>query len=177
MDALEHITNRNLNLSPERFEEMFSRPTLHLNLTKKWFDKIYSGEKTEEYREIKQYWIRRLFRFYKKDPLFGLSWPNEFNIIDPNDPAFESALIGMKKHGELHSYIYYSNAFPSICYDISNLNKYKTITFSNGMAKDANRMVIACKGIQVKEGKEDWGAEKGKSYFVLSLGDFIWSNF
>ena len=33
---------------------------LRLTLTKKWFDMIYSGEKLEEYREIKSYWIKRL---------------------------------------------------------------------------------------------------------------------
>lgn len=35
--------------------------TLHLTLKKKWFDMIASGEKKEEYREIKPYWIKRLF--------------------------------------------------------------------------------------------------------------------
>lgn len=34
--------------------------TLHLTLKKKWFDMILSGEKKEEYREIKHYWERRL---------------------------------------------------------------------------------------------------------------------
>lgn len=34
--------------------------TLHLTLKKKWFDMIASGEKKEEYREIKDYWIKRL---------------------------------------------------------------------------------------------------------------------
>jgi len=33
---------------------------LHLTLKKKWFDMIASGEKREEYREIKPYWNRRL---------------------------------------------------------------------------------------------------------------------
>jgi hypothetical protein len=33
---------------------------LHLTLKKKWFDMILSGEKKEEYREIKPYWINRL---------------------------------------------------------------------------------------------------------------------
>lgn len=33
---------------------------LHLTLKKKWFDMIASGEKTEEYREIKPYWWKRL---------------------------------------------------------------------------------------------------------------------
>ncbi|MGE4293870.1 MAG: hypothetical protein AB7E32_16880 [Desulfovibrio sp.] len=33
---------------------------LHLTLTRRWFDLIASGEKTEEYREIKPHWIARL---------------------------------------------------------------------------------------------------------------------
>ena len=33
---------------------------LHLTLKKQWFDMIASGEKTEEYREIKSYWNTRL---------------------------------------------------------------------------------------------------------------------
>ncbi len=33
---------------------------LHLTLKKKWFDMIASGEKKEEYREIKPYWKTRL---------------------------------------------------------------------------------------------------------------------
>lgn len=33
---------------------------LHLTLKKKWFDMILSGEKTDEYREIKPYWTKRL---------------------------------------------------------------------------------------------------------------------
>lgn len=35
---------------------------LHLTLNKKWFDMILSGEKKEEYREIKEFWIRRMFK-------------------------------------------------------------------------------------------------------------------
>lgn len=34
---------------------------LHLVLKHKWFDMIASGEKLEEYREIKPYWQDRLF--------------------------------------------------------------------------------------------------------------------
>lgn len=33
---------------------------LHLTLKKKWFDMITSGEKKEEYRELKAYWAKRL---------------------------------------------------------------------------------------------------------------------
>lgn len=34
--------------------------TLHLTLKKRWFDLIASGVKTQEYREIKPYWEKRL---------------------------------------------------------------------------------------------------------------------
>lgn len=34
--------------------------TLKLTLKKKWYDMIASGEKKEEYREIKKHWISRL---------------------------------------------------------------------------------------------------------------------
>lgn len=37
---------------------------LHLTLKKKWFDKVQSGEKKEEYREIKPYWNVRLDKQY-----------------------------------------------------------------------------------------------------------------
>lgn len=37
-----------------------SEKVLHLTLKKKWFDMIASGEKKEEYREMKPYWHKRL---------------------------------------------------------------------------------------------------------------------
>lgn len=37
---------------------------LHLTVKKKWFDMIVSGEKKEEYREIKPYWLNR-FKYYR----------------------------------------------------------------------------------------------------------------
>lgn len=43
---------------------------LHLTLRKKWFDMIASGEKKEEYREIKQYWVTRLQK------VNGMSFPD-----------------------------------------------------------------------------------------------------
>jgi hypothetical protein len=36
------------------------RKVLCLAVSKKWFDLIASGEKREEYREIKPYWLKRL---------------------------------------------------------------------------------------------------------------------
>ena len=36
--------------------------TLDLPLLGKWYDMTASGEKKEEYRQIKPYWIRRMFK-------------------------------------------------------------------------------------------------------------------
>lgn len=36
---------------------------LTFNLKKEWFYKIKNGEKTHEYREVKEYWFRRLFLY------------------------------------------------------------------------------------------------------------------
>lgn len=36
--------------------------TLHLFLKDKWYDLIKSGDKTEEYRDIKPYWLNRLLK-------------------------------------------------------------------------------------------------------------------
>lgn len=37
------------------------KKVLHLSVSKQWFDMIKTGEKKEEYREIKHYWRTRLF--------------------------------------------------------------------------------------------------------------------
>lgn len=34
---------------------------LTFNVKKEWFNKIKSGEKTHEYREVKNYWYKRFF--------------------------------------------------------------------------------------------------------------------
>lgn len=38
---------------------------LTFNLKKEWFEKIKRGEKTHEYREVKEYWFKRLFLYSK----------------------------------------------------------------------------------------------------------------
>ena len=35
---------------------------LTITVSKQWFDMIVTGEKTEEYRAIKSYWINRLIQ-------------------------------------------------------------------------------------------------------------------
>ena len=37
---------------------------LKLTINKEWFSRILSGDKTEEYREVKPYWVARLLQKY-----------------------------------------------------------------------------------------------------------------
>lgn len=74
------------------------KKTLHLNLKKKWFDMILSGEKKEEYREIKSYWLTR-FKYYcnHEDMTHELNY--DFDTItfkngySKNSPSFVIELI------------------------------------------------------------------------------------
>ena len=107
--------------------------TLHLNLKRKWFDMILSGEKKEEYREFKKYWIDRL--------TIDKSYLQIGSSKDPN---------------------YLINEKP-----------FSHVIFSNGYSKNRDQFVIELISIEIKEGKPEWGAEKGKKCFVLKLGEII----
>ena len=61
---------------------------LHLTLKKKWFDMIASGEKREEYREIKLYWNRRL----NNKKFDAIQFRNGYN------PASPTMLVELREH-------------------------------------------------------------------------------
>lgn len=127
--------------------------TLHLNLKRKWFDMIAKGEKTEEYRDIKETILRL--------------------IIDKNKASSEEALVfcnSCKKKS--------ANALNrSIGYFSNNGKKFDTITFSNGYRKGRDQFVIELKGIKIDTGKASWGASVGVFYIVLELGRIIEKNY
>ena len=50
---------------------------------------------------------------------------------------------------------------------------FKQVEFRNGYGKNAPKATVEFKGIEIKEGREDWGAEKGKKYFVIKLGEIL----
>lgn len=87
--------------------------TLRLTIKRRWFDMVAHGEKTEEYREIKQYYEHRLL------PLFG----ERFAVI-----------------------------------------------LRNGYRENAPT-ITATATVRVGEGRQEWGAEKGKKYYILTLND------
>jgi len=124
--------------------------TLHLNLKREWFDMILSGGKKEEYRDINKetnYWFRR-FKNPQCRCMFRLSLSIAYErykekcLLEPFKGLFDSMEL-----------------------------KYKSITFSNGYAKNRDQFVVELKYIKFKKGKPEWGAEKDKFYFALGLGE------
>ena len=99
---------------------------LTLPIKKKWFDMILSGEKKEEYREIKPYYAGRFYRNYIVSGV-GLEW-----ILNSN---------------------------PVVC---------KDIILRNGYSKNSPS-IMCYVHIEKGYGKEQWGAELGKEYYVLKI--------
>lgn len=56
------------------------KETIHLFLKAAWFLMIASGEKKEEYRQIKPYWTKRLFGYPLKYAIFHKGYTNN-NIM------------------------------------------------------------------------------------------------
>lgn len=67
---------------------------LILPIKKQWFDMILSGEKTEEYREIKPYYRSRLYHEGFLDqyglPVLWQDWVLFRNGYSKNSPSFEA---------------------------------------------------------------------------------------
>lgn len=105
---------------------------LTLPIKKKWFDMILSGEKKEEYREIKPYWITRFAKslgFHKCE---------------------EDKMLAMMNYG---------------CFI-----KPIAVMFKNGYSANAPCFIAMCT-FTAGVGKEVWGAEKGKWYFILTINE------
>lgn len=127
---------------------------LHLTLKKKWFDMILSGVKKEEYREIKDYWARR---FLYSSCGEGLEWQVwEEMINDLRAPT--------RRHNSVNELLEFFGA---------RLRLYDTIKFRNGYSKDSPEFLVGFGGIEIKQGREEWGAEEGKFYFSIRLGGLI----
>lgn len=113
---------------------------LHLVLKKKWFDLIASGVKTEEYRDVKPYWEKRLldYKAIKRD----------YKML-----VMRRFLLGKGVNP-----LEYPRGFTHV-------------VFRNGYAKDAPRMTFKLDSITIGKGREAWGAEPNKQYFIIKLGE------
>lgn len=126
--------------------------TLRLPIKKKWFDMIRSGKKKEEYRDIKPHYVSRFIN-YKQE--------TEWEVVDE---FITDLKWPYNRHLGPDELMNYFNV---------EFKKLDNILFINGYRKESPRFYIDLKGIEIDNGKEIWGAEPGKFYFVLKLGELI----
>ena len=119
---------------------------LDLSLKHRWYDMIASGEKTEEYREMKKFYCERLSDYCKymdfrvSNTTFGCS------------PTPQCALEHQMCYG---NHVYAKN--------------YDAVRFHRGQGSPVT-MLVECLGISVGKGKPEWGAPEDKEVFIIKLG-------
>lgn len=105
---------------------------LTLPIKRKWYEMILSGEKTEEYREVKPYWTTRI--------------ENAFQVAIVNDQRIIPWVI-------LHQ---------------DGPQPEQKIRFRCGYQKKAHS-AVATVNLRIGTGRQEWGAEPGRRYFVFEI--------
>lgn len=117
---------------------------LTLPIKKKWFDMILSGEKKEEYREIKEYYETR--------------FQNLFGAVT----IYPSSIFSDRSEYELLQ----GEAVP----EEIRKDSMQEIIFRNGYSKDSKAIKARCK-LRIGKGRPEWGAEPDKQYYILEISD------
>lgn len=118
---------------------------LHLPLKKKWYEMIESGYKTEEYREIKPYWIKRLLKGAE----------TSFCAID--DISDDTANFYSTHPRKINQGLAFGGLAKS----------FDKVKFSYGYTK--RTMMFNVRYFGVLKGKKQWGAPS-EDVFVIGLG-------
>ena len=117
---------------------------LDLSLKHCWYDMIASGEKKEEYRDLRPYYANRL--------LYGCS----LGVKEYWEPVFANAQTKEWFKPEMLLRDYGSRF-------------YDAVRFHRGQGSPVT-MLVECLGISVGKGKPEWGAPEDKEVFIIKLG-------
>lgn len=124
---------------------------LQLSLKKKWFEMTKAGVKTEDYREINEYWVKR-FLHHKESKLTV------------------EEIIRFIKNYKYYGYVDIPVIFTYHDLSFKEFNQ-NIMTLGYPKATDADRILtLEHKGIEIRTGRVEWGAEEGKLYFVIKHG-------
>ena len=125
------------------------KKVLTLSVKKEWFGKIVSGEKKEEYREIKPYWVARFYydRFGKLSPVL-VKELTDYIIKHGDTEHFEA------KNGIEVSFIPYTH-----------------VLFINGYGDDKPRVEKEIESIDIGKPRKGWCPDDflGKEFFVIKF--------
>jgi hypothetical protein len=121
---------------------------LQLSLKTKWFEMTKAGIKKEDYREINEYWVKRLFRYVDKKEL-----PD---IIKGLKEGRSIEWVGL-------FHLHFLKQF-----------KLNVMTLGYPKSEDTERILkLQHKGIEIRTGNPEWGAEPEKLYFVIKHGKIL----
>jgi hypothetical protein len=133
---------------------MIQRKILHLPIKKKFFDMIASGEKIEEYRGYKRYWVDRLL----------VPSPH----IHPEDWYPFEMLEEITKHR--------SDEYPieriMELFD-TRFARFDAIKLVNGYGNNRPSLLIECKGITIGKAKPEWSDNWQGEVFIIKLDNLI----
>lgn len=121
--------------------------TLDLVLKHKWYDMIASGEKKEEYRDVKRHYISRLLMAAQLC---------KGEVVWKNLTPFLSRYYDNNK-SELKQYLGFSFIFKN----------FSSVTFHRGYT--STTMTFEIEEIKVGVGNSQWGAPK-EEVFIIKLG-------
>jgi len=120
---------------------------LQLSLKMQWFELTKSGVKTEDYRELNEYWCNRLIYLCREDMTFS---------------EFVKYVNGKQVNQ------YYADHFAFKTFTTN------TMTLGYPKSTDSDRILkYEHAGVEIREGNPAWGAEEGKLYFVIKHGNLI----
>lgn len=125
------------------------KKVLTLSVKKEWFDLIKAGEKREEYREIKPYWVARFYydRFGKLSPVL-LKELTDYIIKHGDTEHFEA------KNGIEVSFVPFTH-----------------VLFINGYGDDKPRVEKEIESIDIGKPRKGWCPDDflGKEFFVIKF--------
>lgn len=138
--------------------------TLHLTLKKQYFDEILAGVKTEEYRQVKPYWNKRLSRYW-----FVCGEKHKIdNITHGSSKTNLSCFINIRNKIIKE----YQEEWEIVSFDFMPFEFSKIIFYNGGApSKKYPHFVIECLAIEIQRGiKTPLG--KG-DFFVIKLGKIL----
>lgn len=128
---------------------------LRMSLIRKWFEMTKARIKKEDYRNINPYWCNRFIL------VNGVSKPKDW---------WEKFIrwYNIKGIVEMLSEEKFCHKF-----EFKNI-KYNIMTLGYPKKGDTERILkLQHKGIEIRTGNHEWGAEPGKLYFVIKHGEII----
>ena len=143
LGSLEEISNARKELMKFNMDEKKVNKTLHLVLKRKWWDMIESGEKKEEYREVCHYWAIRLLDEQYRWYSQNTDYPSDFDW-----------------------WLFWKLVTKSISF-----REYSKVCFHLGYTNTT--MTFRIEYFTLSMGKEEWGAEPNKHYFIIKLGERV----